>query len=382
MRGYVKRESKHGWRDHVQGVVVHGGAGAGIPKTVGVRRRIQRPRIPRIEGGGLGRWKPDGCNTGEKKRKKAESAERGGGARGRYRPPRQMGRGGRKQKDVIAPRVGPKTKPDGCNTGEKKRKKAESAERGGGARGRYRPPRQMGRGGRKQKDVIAPRVGPKTSFCRMPYLTPCRTTKRADLEDLPFVQALIKEILRLRSPLTMGFPHSMAEDVFYKGHVLPKGSTVMLNNYAISTDPEVFDDPAAFKPERFLMTEFGTIPGRDKNFRDSFIFGRGRRICPGQFVAQYTVELITMRLIWALHFKDAIDAKTKKRIAPGLSADHYDFELVVSPRPFECSITPRPERAQMLKENFFAATGELQKYEIDLEESDKQRLRELRARLS
>ncbi|KAF9010881.1 cytochrome P450 [Hymenopellis radicata] len=209
-----------------------------------------------------------------------------------------------------------------------------------------------------------------------------RIPERADLEDLPFVQALIKEILRLRSPFTMGFPHSMAEDVFYKGHVLPKGSTVMLNNYAISTDPEVFEDPEAFKPERFLMTEFGTIPGRDKNFRDSFIFGGGRRICPGQFVAQYTAELITMHLIWALHFKDAIDAKTKKRIAPGLSADHYDFELVVSPRPFECSITPRPERAQMLKENFFAATGELQKYEIDLEESDKQRLRELRARLS
>ncbi|KAF9030604.1 cytochrome P450 [Hymenopellis radicata] len=123
-----------------------------------------------------------------------------------------------------------------------------------------------------------------------------RIPERADLEDLPFVQALIKEILRLRSPFTMGFPHSMAEDVFYKGHVLPKGSTVMLNNYAISTDPEVFEDPEAFKPERFLMTEFGTIPGRDKNFRDSFIFGGGRRICPGQFVAQYTAVGACLRV--------------------------------------------------------------------------------------
>ncbi len=45
---------------------------------------------------------------------------------------------------------------------------------------------------------------------------------------------------------------------------------------AISNDPHVFEYPHEFRPERFMDSEFGTIPGKDENFRDNFAFGAGR----------------------------------------------------------------------------------------------------------
>ncbi|KAJ7179788.1 cytochrome P450 [Mycena filopes] len=161
----------------------------------------------------------------------------------------------------------------------------------------------------------------------------------ADLAVLPYVRALIKEVLRFRPQFPMGIPHFMTDETMYNRHHVRKGSVVVLNTYGLFHDPDVFEDPWSFNPERFLKAEHGTRPGMDANFRDNLNFGGGRRICPGQSVARSTMELTTMRLIWALKFSSARDPLTGAFISREL--DCYSSDLVVMPRPFICSIEAR-----------------------------------------
>ncbi|KAF9032832.1 cytochrome P450 [Hymenopellis radicata] len=208
-----------------------------------------------------------------------------------------------------------------------------------------------------------------------------RLPESDDIERMPFVKALIKEIQRMRAPFPIGFPHATTKDIRYKDFLIPKGTSVILNNYAITNDPEIFENPEEFNPDRFLKTEFGTIPGKDKDFRDSYMFGGGRRICPGQWVARYTMDLTTMRLIWAFQFSDAIESKSKRPIPPGIAAEYFNWELVTRPHPFECTIEARPDRAQAIRDNYIAALSELQKFEVDLLPSDQERMETLRKEL-
>jgi len=120
---------------------------------------------------------------------------------------------------------------------------------------------------------------------------------------------------------------------------VPKGTVLVLNTYALFHDPDIFEDPYVFNPDRFLTSEHGTRPGMDTDFRDNFLFGGGRRICPGQWVARSTMQLTAMRLIWAFKFDAASDPVTGERVSRGL--DFYSSDFVVMPRPFKCAIKPR-----------------------------------------
>ncbi|KAJ7088677.1 cytochrome P450 [Mycena epipterygia] len=161
----------------------------------------------------------------------------------------------------------------------------------------------------------------------------------ADFSKLPYLDALIKEILRFRPQFPIGIPHTMTTDATYKGYVVPKGSMVVLNTYGLFHDPEIFEDPEVFNPDRFLNSEHGTRPGMDTDFRDNLIFGGGRRICPGQFIAQLTMQVTTMRMIWAFKFSAATDAATGEPISRDLNC--YVADSVLVPGAFKCTIEPR-----------------------------------------
>lgn len=118
-----------------------------------------------------------------------------------------------------------------------------------------------------------------------------------DRDKLPYIGALIQELLRWAPvapqgqshvfscsssrSLDVGLPHlAMREDV-YEGYRIPKGATVIANIFSISRDEEMYPDPLEFKPERFLG------PSPQLNPR-KFIFGFGRRGCPGlSFTCHY-----------------------------------------------------------------------------------------------
>ncbi|KAK7695629.1 hypothetical protein QCA50_000265 [Cerrena zonata] len=92
----------------------------------------------------------------------------------------------------------------------------------------------------------------------------------ADWERLPYVNALVKEVLRFNPVANLCIPHKTTHDNIYAGYFVPKGSAVIANIWAFLHDPDIYPEPFKFIPERFL----GPNPQRDPR---EFAFGHGRR---------------------------------------------------------------------------------------------------------
>ncbi|KAJ7146876.1 cytochrome P450 [Mycena epipterygia] len=73
-----------------------------------------------------------------------------------------------------------------------------------------------------------------------------------DEQSLPYVSALVKEVLRWKPVAPIGVPHVLAVEDEYRGYRLPAGSIIIGNVWAIFQDEDMYPDPSAFKPERFL----------------------------------------------------------------------------------------------------------------------------------
>lgn len=82
----------------------------------------------------------------------------------------------------------------------------------------------------------------------------------------------------------------LTQDDAYEGYVLPKGTIVIANAWAIHRDEAEYESPDDFIPERFLDNKFGTRDPVAANSEDhrrvTYGFGAGRRVCPGQRLAE------------------------------------------------------------------------------------------------
>ncbi|KAI0037071.1 cytochrome P450 [Vararia minispora EC-137] len=115
-----------------------------------------------------------------------------------------------------------------------------------------------------------------------------------DRDSLPFVRALINEVLRWRPVAALGgTPHAVTADDEYMGMLIPKGSTVFANLDGIMRNPGTFSDPEVFKPERFLSSTDPRLGDFD------LPFGFGRRVCPGMHLARNSLFINISRILWA-----------------------------------------------------------------------------------
>ncbi|CAL1707469.1 unnamed protein product [Somion occarium] len=120
---------------------------------------------------------------------------------------------------------------------------------------------------------------------------PSRTPELDDLDGLPYVRAIIKEVFRLRPIGPTGVPHATTADERIGPYVIPKGTTIFVNLWGIFRDEELYDNPHQFNPNRFLTSKFGTKPGADTTgCRNDLVFGSGRRICPGLHLANNSIS--------------------------------------------------------------------------------------------
>ncbi|PCH39680.1 cytochrome P450, partial [Wolfiporia cocos MD-104 SS10] len=167
-----------------------------------------------------------------------------------------------------------------------------------------------------------------------------------DLEDrdsLPYLDSLIKEVYRWNCSILLAIPHRVMEDDEYRGYHIPKGSMVIPKIWYLfmMRDPSVFADPERFWPERFL--EMSPNEAQQKN-PINFIFGFGRRICPGRHFADENIWLAIACTASLFNMKKPRDIHGRE-IAPDAA---FSSGFVSHPKQFECEIKPRSEDAVKL----------------------------------
>ncbi|ESK87133.1 cytochrome P450 [Moniliophthora roreri MCA 2997] len=159
-----------------------------------------------------------------------------------------------------------------------------------------------------------------------------------DMENLPYMRAVVKEVLRWRPPIPISVVHASLEDDIYEGYYIPKGSWIMPNILSMNHDPATYgQDPDVFRPERFLK-EDGTHKPSPPDTKDEghYSFGFGRRICPGRYLTSNT--LLTFAIVlWATQLKPGTDASGRE-IPPSTRGEASG----ILSRPSVCKISSRP----------------------------------------
>lgn len=162
-----------------------------------------------------------------------------------------------------------------------------------------------------------------------------RLVSELDLPRLTYFQAVIKETFRLHPPTPLSLPRIAAQSCEINGYHIPKDTTLLVNIWAISRDPNEWTDPLEFLPERFL-------PGGEKHNVDVkgsdfelIPFGAGRRICAGLSLGLRMVQLVTATLAHAFDWELPSGMKSEELNmdeAYGLTLQRAT-PLVVHPRP-------------------------------------------------
>jgi len=130
---------------------------------------------------------------------------------------------------------------------------------------------------------------------------PERLPELEDKKNLPYLEATITETLRLSSLVPLSVPHKTTVDTTLQGYAIPKGTTILMNLWSLHHDPEIWDDPDAFRPERFLDEEGNFVPPKADRFLP---FSAGRRVCLGESLARLELFLVLARLLHSFKFEN------------------------------------------------------------------------------
>ncbi|TFK43947.1 cytochrome P450 [Crucibulum laeve] len=181
-----------------------------------------------------------------------------------------------------------------------------------------------------------------------------------DRARLPYTEALFTEVLRVyaiaptgisdiiysftlilviehSNLVPSGLPHVSREDDIHNGYFIPKGAIVIANIWQFLKDPAMYKNPDLFLPERFMESKDHT---KEVDPRD-FIFGFGRRVCPGIHLADEFMWLLCVSVLAAFDIRPPV--KDGESVMPtGKVLDG----AICHPEPFECVIKPRSKAAE------------------------------------
>ena len=158
-----------------------------------------------------------------------------------------------------------------------------------------------------------------------------RLPEISDKPNLPYLDAFIAEVQRIVSDTPLAAPHSTTRDTSLAGFLIPRDTTVFVNLWAIHHDPDRWEDPFCFRPERFL-DEQGRV-----RLEGIMPFSSGKRSCPGESFGRKAVFLYAARLLYRFKFE----------CPPGATMpdeNDSDYGIVLDCKPFKiCAIERRNE---------------------------------------
>ncbi|KAJ7881743.1 cytochrome P450 [Mycena olivaceomarginata] len=129
-----------------------------------------------------------------------------------------------------------------------------------------------------------------------------RLPEFGDRGSLPFVEGILQETLRWNPALPLGVPHRAMENNVYNGMLIPKGAVILANVRGMALDESVYSNPLSFHPERFLAKPAGTGEPHLNQ-----VFGFGRRICTGQYVADNSLWIAIASVLATCTITNVLD---------------------------------------------------------------------------
>ncbi|XP_062199753.1 trimethyltridecatetraene synthase-like [Phragmites australis] len=159
-----------------------------------------------------------------------------------------------------------------------------------------------------------------------------RWVTEKDIPHLPYVDAIVKETMRLHPVAPMLVPRLSREDTSVGGYDIPAGTRVLVMVWSIGRDPALWDAPEEFAPERFLGSKID-MKGQDYELLP---FGSGRRMCPGYSLGLKVIQVSLANLLHGFSWRLPDDV-TKEELSMeeifGLSTPRkFPLEAVVEPK--------------------------------------------------
>ncbi|KAG1842002.1 cytochrome P450 [Suillus subalutaceus] len=169
-----------------------------------------------------------------------------------------------------------------------------------------------------------------------------------DRESMVYLEATYCEVLRWCQVTPLGVPHMTTESDVYNGYFLPKDTIVFANIWAMTHDERMHPEPSRFMPERFIQ-EDGTL----SNDLGQQQFGFRRRICVGKYLAEASVWIAMVSILAVFDVKKATDEfGSEIDVTP-----QYTPGVIIHPKPFPFSITPRSQKAAAMVQPAASSTG-------------------------
>nr|BAA84072.1 cytochrome P450 [Torenia hybrid cultivar] len=164
-----------------------------------------------------------------------------------------------------------------------------------------------------------------------------RIVQESDAPDLPYLQAIIKETFRLHPPIPM-LSRKSTSDCTVNGYKIQAKSLLFVNIWSIGRNPNYWESPMEFRPERFLEKGRESIDVKGQHF-ELLPFGTGRRGCPGMLLAIQEVVSIIGTMVQCFDWKLADGS--------GNNVDMTERSGLTAPRAFDlvCRLYPRVDPA-------------------------------------
>lgn len=159
-----------------------------------------------------------------------------------------------------------------------------------------------------------------------------RWVQEKDIKNLPYIESIVKETMRMHPVAPMLVPRCTREDCKVAGYDVPAGTRVLVSVWTIGRDPGLWENPNEFIPDRFIGKN---IDVRGHDF-ELLPFGSGRRMCPGYSLGLKVIQATLANLLhgfkWSLPGKMKPEDLNMEEIFGLSTPKKFPLEAIAEPR--------------------------------------------------